>query len=235
MQEIAKKTKLSELRRLGVVILCNDIESRGSGFILRKDGLIATNWHVVHDKNSGIRSNSIAVLFYDGTSESTQIIRCDKEKDFAVLKIDKEFEFSPEFNSYEDVEPYESVFFAGKGLDVPTVSFHKGWISAKTRKDELNIFQIDGPINQGNSGGPVFSKDGKLIGIITQTEARFSGELLELMDYLKQVQRSGSITMLGVNPLEVFRQMIFWLNRNRNVGIGYAFSIDYIKSTLDEL
>jgi len=228
--------QIDDLIKLGAEIICDDINSRGSGFIARRNGLIGTNWHVVHDRRRGTASQNIRVRTYNSQEFQASILNAEERNDFAVLRVNYSFESEPTYGDFVLTKPFTEIFFVGRGLDVPDISLHRGWISAKTQKDGIDVLQIDGPINQGNSGGPVFTADGKLIGIITQTEAKFNDELLELRQYLADVQQQGSsITMFGVNPLEVFRQMIYWLNRNRNVGIGYAFSIDYLKERLKSL
>lgn len=228
---------LEQLAKFGVDVLCSDIQSRGSGFILRKDGLIGTNWHVVHNQQSGAASTNIKVrLFGSGTQLNAGLLRADKNHDFAILKIDKQLDHEPKMGDYQIALAYQEVYFIGRGLEVPAISLHRGWISAKTTKDGVNIFQIDGAINQGNSGGPVIDSNGNLIGIITQTEAKIDNELLQLINEFQNLQQSGMAVALGrINILEVFKSQIYWLNRNRHVGIGYAFSIEYIDQALNTI
>jgi len=221
-----------EIIKFGTEIYCLDINSRGSGFILRKDGLIGTNWHVVHS-NEGVCSKTIVVRDQDNNKYPAKILKTDREKDFAVLKIDNVFDKEPMLGEFDSVVAFDEVYFVGRGLDIPNISLHKGWISMKTQKDGLEILQIDGPINQGNSGGPVFNKKGKIIAIITQTEARFDMDLQSLLQLIPQLQ--GDITIFGIRLPETLRRIIFYLNRNRFVGVGYAFSIEYIKRALKDL
>ncbi len=222
-----------DIIQFGTEIICPDINSRGSGFILKKNGSVGTNWHVVHNNFNGDSSNNITVKFQDGEEKLAVIIKTDKEKDFAILKVDKVFDQEPQLSEFRSIHAFEEVYFIGRGLDVPVISVHKGWLSAKTQGNNLDIIQIDGPINRGNSGGPVFDKDGKVIGIITQTEAIFDTDLQKLIELIPNIQ--GDIVMFGIRLPETLRRIIFYLDRNRFVGIGYAFPIDYIKKALAEL
>jgi S1-C subfamily serine protease len=219
--------------KLGVEITCSDINSRGSGFILRKDGLVGTNWHVVHDNNTGNQSTAISIKIEGFDIQNASIVISDRHKDFAILRVNQVFNDEPMLGDFVTVEAFKEVFFVGRALDVPVLSLHKGWTSAKTTKDGIDILQIDGPINQGNSGGAVFDNEGKIIGVITQTEAIFDKDLQNLTRLIPQLQ--GDVVILGIRLPETLRRIIFYLNRNRFVGIGYAFSIEYIKEALQNL
>ena len=225
-----------DLVKLGVEIICPDIDSRGSSFILREEGLIGTNWHVVHNPVNGVSSKNILAKLGDEENLPATIKVTDRRKDFAILEVARSFSHVPILGDYQSIEPYQEVYFVGRGLDLPALSLHRGWISAKTQKDSLDVLQIDGPINQGNSGGAVFDREGRVIGIVTQTEAKIDGELIQLINEFQQLQNSGmAIAFGGINILEVFKRQIYWLNRNRHVGIGYAFSNEYIRQALSTL
>lgn len=224
-----------KIQKVGVEISCLDINSRGSGFILREDGLIGTNWHVIHDSNTNAQSRSIKVKCSDGSMVEATRVTAAQEQDYAIIKVDKKFEFVPPLANFIEVQPYQEAYFMGRGLDVPTLSLHHGWISAKTQKDGVDVLQIDGPVNQGNSGGGVFDREGRLVGIITQTEAKFDSDLQLLWQLMPHLTQGGNIEMFGIRLPETLRRIIYYLDRNRHVGIGYAFSIDYIKEALGKV
>lgn len=220
-----------KIKKSGVSIECPDINSKGSGFVFMKQDYVVTNWHVVYDQNSAASSKNIKIKLTDGIETEGEILIADRIKDYAILKIKKKSTGFLMPGNPEGIKPHSELFFMGKGLDVPEISIHKCWISSKIVKDGIDIFQVDGPINKGNSGGPLLDHEGRVIGIITKTEARFDKELLDLLDYLK-IHRGG-VFISGIDPLEVFKRLIFWTYRNANVGIGYAISVKYAKEVLD--
>jgi serine protease Do len=140
-------------------------EARGSGFIIRRDGLIVTNDHMV--KNS----SSVSVTLDDGTELKAKVLGTDPRTDIAVLKVDagKSLPFIQLGNS-RDVRPGEWVIAMGNPFGLGgTVT--AGIVSAVSRDIGSGPYdqfiQVDAPINQGNSGGPLFTQDGKVIGMNT--------------------------------------------------------------------
>ncbi len=140
-------------------------EARGSEFIIRQDGLIVTNNHVVKGEKS------VSVTLDDGTELKAKVLGTDPRTDIAVLKIDagKPLPFIQLGNS-RDVKPGEWVVAMGNPFGLGgTVT--AGIVSAVSRDIGSGPYdqfiQIDAPINQGNSGGPLFTQDGKVIGMNT--------------------------------------------------------------------
>jgi serine protease Do len=140
-------------------------QARGSGFIIRQDGLIVTNNHVVKDEKS------VKVTLDDGTELNAKVLGTDPRSDIAVLKIDahKPLPFIQLGNS-ADVKPGEWVVAMGNPFGLGgTVT--AGIVSAVSRDIGAGPYdqfiQIDAPINQGNSGGPLFTQNGKVIGMNT--------------------------------------------------------------------
>jgi serine protease Do len=140
-------------------------EARGSGFIIRQDGLIVTNDHMVRN------GSSVSVTLDDGTELKAKVLGTDPRTDIAVLKVDagKPLPFIQLGNS-RDVRPGEWVIAMGNPFGLGgTVT--AGIVSAVSRDIGSGPYdqfiQVDAPINQGNSGGPLFTQDGKVIGMNT--------------------------------------------------------------------
>ena len=140
-------------------------EARGSGFIIRQDGLVVTNNHVVKD------GSAVKVTLDDGTELKARVLGTDPRTDIAVLKIDagKPLAFIQLGNS-RDVRPGEWIVAMGNPFGLGgTVT--AGIVSAVSRDIGSGPYdqfiQVDAPINQGNSGGPLFTQDGKVIGMNT--------------------------------------------------------------------
>ena len=140
-------------------------QARGSGFIIRQDGLIVTNNHVVKD------GSAVSVTLDDGTELKAKVLGTDPRTDIAVLKIDagKPLPFIQLGNS-RDVRPGEWVIAMGNPFGLGG-SVTAGIVSAVSRDIGSGPYdqfiQVDAPINQGNSGGPLFTQDGKVIGMNT--------------------------------------------------------------------
>jgi serine protease Do len=140
-------------------------EARGSGFIISADGKVVTNNHVV----KGART--LSVTLDDGTVLPAKVIGTDPRTDIAVLKINspKPLPFITLGNS-RDVKPGEWVVAMGNPFGLGG-SVTAGIVSAVSRDIGAGPYdqfiQVDAPINQGNSGGPLFTQDGKVIGMNT--------------------------------------------------------------------
>lgn len=137
----------------------------GTGFILRDDGTIVTNNHVVRG------AQSIRVRLSDGREFDASILGADPETDVAVLHIDAKGLPAAKLMESKDIEVGDWVLALGSpfGLEQTVTA---GIISAKGR-DHVglatfeNYLQTDAAINPGNSGGPLCSLDGAVVGMNT--------------------------------------------------------------------
>jgi S1-C subfamily serine protease len=146
--------------------------STGSGFVLDKDGTIATNAHVVDG------ATKVAVRFGDGASRPARILGVDKSTDLALLKIDpKGAGLHPlALGSSQGLQVGDPTIAIGNpfGLDRTLTT---GVVSALQRQIKApngftidNVIQTDAAINPGNSGGPLLDATGRVIGINSQIE-----------------------------------------------------------------
>jgi serine protease Do len=140
------------------------IRSTGSGFIIDPAGFIVTEDHVVE-------SRRVTVTFQDGKRHAARIIGRDPKTGLALLKIDVDQPLpSVGCGDSDTARVGDWVFAIGNpfGLDATVTS---GIISGRGRDLHLgpydDFLQIDAAINLGNSGGPTFDLDGKVIGVNT--------------------------------------------------------------------
>ena len=137
----------------------------GSGFIIDKKGLVVTNNHVIQG------AEDIVVTFNDKTEYKATVIGKDPYMDLAVLKIDSTEKFVPvTFGNSDKARVGDWVVAIGNPFGFGgTVT--SGIISSRNRDIGLtrydDFIQTDASINQGNSGGPLFDLNGKVIGINT--------------------------------------------------------------------
>ena len=155
------------------IVYCIEVEDgHGSGVLVHRSGIVATNKHVVE------RQDEVVLRDIDGDSRNASVISSCRDVDlafvqipdfsFAELSVDAESSlYSTDTNNDDSVKTGETIYAIGHplGLDF---SLTKGIVSSQKRVlNGQHFIQIDAPINPGNSGGPLYSKYGRLIGINT--------------------------------------------------------------------
>ncbi len=141
------------------------VEAKGSGFVISPKGYIVTNNHVVHN------AKSVFVTMSDGERYPAKIIGADEGTDLAVIKVEAKHPLPYlEFGNSSKVTPGQWVIAVGNPFGLAS-TVTTGVVSALGRDigdGEYDRFiQIDAPINQGNSGGPLFNQEGQVIGVNT--------------------------------------------------------------------
>ena len=138
--------------------------SLGSGFVIKKNGIVVTNNHVIANADD-------IVVIVNNKEYEAKVIGADPYADVAVLQIESKETFTPvQFGDSDKARVGDWVVAIGNpfGLGGTVTS---GIISARNRDINLtrydDFIQTDASINQGNSGGPLFNLDGQVIGINT--------------------------------------------------------------------
>ncbi|MCA9283043.1 MAG: DegQ family serine endoprotease [Phycisphaerales bacterium] len=136
---------------------------QGSGVVIREDGYILTNNHVV----SG--ADEITVTFDNAREFTATVVGTDPESDLAVIRIDATGLPTAHLGNSDDLQPGDWIVAVGNpfGLDHTVTA---GVVSATGRGDMgINTFedfiQTDAAINPGNSGGPMVNLHGEVVGI----------------------------------------------------------------------
>jgi len=137
----------------------------GSGFLIDAKGFVVTNHHVIAG------ADRIKVALDGGETFPATLVGVDKRTDLALLKIDagRPLPFV-EFGGSSHVRPGDWVMTVGNPFGLGgTVT--AGIVSARGRDlpgaTMVDFLQIDAPINKGNSGGPTFDANGRVIGVNT--------------------------------------------------------------------
>lgn len=141
------------------------VEAKGSGFIIDANGTIVTNNHVVKG------AKTVTVTLSNGDTYPAKILGTDPKTDLAVLKIDAKKPLPyVELGDSKDVEPGQWVIAMGNPFGLGN-TVTTGVVSALGRDigdgPYDRFIQTDAPINEGNSGGPLFNQKGQVIGINT--------------------------------------------------------------------
>lgn len=157
--EIAKAAK----EAIVTIVMANDDKpiALGTGFLVRPDGVIVTNYHVIAAGNVAV------VKFADGTvSPVDGVLAADKVRDLAIIKIHGRTFRTLTLGNSDQIQVGEEVVAIGNPLGLE-LSVSNGILSG-VRRDEKEggkLLQVTAPISHGSSGGPLFNMFGEVIGI----------------------------------------------------------------------
>ena len=179
----------------------------GTGFVIRSDGYILTNNHVVENVING---GSLKVSFNDGKVVDGKIVGVNPAYDLAVVKVLRTGVPALQFGNSDKVQVGDTVIAIGSPLGLSgTVT--SGIISAKNRAvtagdgqgegSFINALQTDAAINPGNSGGPLVDKTGAVVGV------------------------NSAIATLGSS----------FGGQSGSIGLGFAIPINQARRTAEEL
>jgi hypothetical protein len=141
----------------------DEADSTGSGFIVRTNGYILSNAHVV------AVAKKLQVVLHDGSVHDAKLIESDTYKDLALLKIDAPGLVAAPLGDSARVEVMDAVMALGYPLGTALgsgVSAYEGKVNAVREEEKVPKFQIDATVNSGNSGGPLINDRGEVIGVI---------------------------------------------------------------------
>jgi serine protease Do len=201
-------------------------QGSGSGFIIRKDGLILTNNHVVAN------AQEITVTLSDKQQYKAKILGRDPKTDLAVLKIDSKATLpSANLGNSDELRVGDWVMAIGNPFGL-TNTVTSGIVSAKGRAIGAgpydDFIQTDASINPGNSGGPLFNMNGEVVGINTAIFSQSGGNIgigfaipVNLVKNLvPELETKGSVTRgwLGVSVQPVTADLARSFNLDKEQG-----------------
>jgi serine protease Do len=180
-------------------------EARGSGFLIDANGTIVTNNHVI------AHAKSVSVTLADGTTLPAKIVGRDPGSDLAVLRIKADGRKLPflQLGDSNAVRVGQWVIAVGNPFGLSgTVT--AGIVSARGRDIgdgpfNTSFIQVDAPINRGNSGGPLLTQDGKVVGVNTAILS----------------PTGGSVGIGFAIPSEMVRNVVDQIEANGHVTRGY--------------
>lgn len=205
-------------KSIGVIyaVRGQDIVSKGSGFVFFKKGIVVTCNHVIAKQDT-----NILIQFPDDGFIQAKVMIRDEEHDLALLKFEDNNTREPlEVANRDMIKEGIPVIFAGYPLSLLSLTTHQGILSAiLTDATGVTTYLIDGTVNSGNSGCPLMSEDGKVIGVV-------NAKRMERSDLLNKMgeQKIGAISLQGIDLVELFQAII----SNVQLGIGYAIPCTYI-------
>ncbi len=147
-----------------VTVFCYDMDEEltatGSGFVAFDGQTVVTNYHVMKSAYTcKITTNQ------DVSYEVTGILAFSKERDIAILKLEKDTELEPlTFGSSDGLKKGAHILAIGSPLGIKnTVS--TGVVSGRPTIDGIEVLQFTAPISEGSSGGALFDEDGNVVGV----------------------------------------------------------------------
>jgi S1-C subfamily serine protease len=143
---------------------------RGTGVVIVDSGLILTNLHVVQG------AKRVHVTFFDGTDAEAEMVGARPEHDLAVLQpktLPDDLQPAT-MRSTQGLRPGEEVLAVGYPFGIgPSASagvvsgLKRDYVSPEGKRVLTNLIQFDAAVNPGNSGGPLVTLDGEVVGIVT--------------------------------------------------------------------
>ena len=184
----------------------------GSGFIISADGYVMTNAHVIDG------ASEVLVTLVDKREFKAKIIGADERSDVALLKIEATGLPTVKIGDVSRLRVGEWVLAIGSpfGLDSTVTA---GIVSAMQREtgSDIAFLQTDVAVNPGNSGGPLISTRGEVVGINSQILSpvgsyigiSFAIPIDEAMRVVDQLRSSGRVVRgyLGIQPTDVPREL----------------------------
>jgi regulator of sirC expression with transglutaminase-like and TPR domain len=137
----------------------------GTGFVVAAGGLIATNLHVIGE------GRTITVRLPDGKScEATEVHASDRKLDLAIVRVAVKGLTPLPLGDDKALKPGQPLVVLGhpRGLEHSVVA---GVLSGRREVDGLAMLQLAIPIEEGNSGGPVLDRQGRVVGVVTMRSA----------------------------------------------------------------
>ncbi|MBK7470985.1 MAG: trypsin-like peptidase domain-containing protein [Betaproteobacteria bacterium] len=142
----------------------------GSGVVILDNGTILTNLHVVAG------AKRLTVTFYDGTESEATLVAAQPENDLAVIRAKKIPDDLPaatlgasnRLMPGDDVVAVGFPFGIGPSVSAGVVSgLNRGFRSGDGKRKLGRLIQFDAAVNPGNSGGPLITMDGEVVGVVT--------------------------------------------------------------------
>lgn len=158
--------------------------STGSGVVMRENGYIITNAHVVLDEMTKESANELKVTLDAETTLPAYLVNADSKTDLAVIKVDTTGLPTAVFGDSRNLKAGERAIVIGNPTgQVLASSVTQGIISGVERSVPVNqsgetmtLIQTDAAVNPGNSGGALVNKYGQVVGIISSKVSKVSYE-----------------------------------------------------------
>jgi Trypsin-like serine proteases, typically periplasmic, contain C-terminal PDZ domain len=164
-------------------------EGAGSGLIIKSNGYIMTNYHVIEG------ASKITVTNDSSKKYTAKVVGYDEDNDIAVIKIDATGLTPVTYGDSDGLSVGDMAVIVGNPLGSLGDSVSAGIISATKREitldnNTMNLIQTDASVNPGNSGGGLFNSHGQLVGVVV---AKSSGTDVEGLGFAIPVNTAAKV------------------------------------------
>jgi S1-C subfamily serine protease len=218
----------------------------GDGFLISSDGIVATANHVVTARDSHFReySASLTVVVFSGNTFKAypavpllSSISADQANyDYAFLKITGKDFSHVELGDWDQIDIGTSLVIIPSFPNVGPSMMLEGTVSGKTQgvnpdfgPKPFNTFIFQCPVRKGFSGAPIFSPQGKVVGIVDTEIFGISPALNELRTKWAPGAGKATFHMNGIDLGGSFTEVINNLDQNLISGLGSGVDISYAK------
>lgn len=210
------------------ILVLNDIKekkiiSSGTGVIIGDGTRVITCSHCVIP-------NLLNVVKFSGQNNSQlcKVTFNDPVKDIAILEVGESLGTGVNIRDSSTLKIGQEAFVVGFPSNIDKITALSANIAGFEPMNGFELIRIDSSVNHGNSGGPLFNANGELIGIVNAKHGALS-------NFLKEVENAkpGAIVSIGgIDPVKTIQILIKEMQRNLNLGIGYAIPINTIGDSI---
>ncbi len=219
----------------------------GDGFLISSDGIVATANHVVTTRDSHFReySASLTVVVFSGNTFKAypavpilSPVSADQANyDYAFLRITGKDFSHVELGDWDQIDIGSSLVIIPSFPNVGPSMMLEGTVSGKTQgginpdlgPKPFNTFIFQCPVRKGFSGAPIFSPQGKVVGIVDTEIFGISPALNELRTKWAASKSSATIQFAGIDLAASFTDIINNLDQKLISGLGGGVDIAYAK------
>jgi len=194
------------------------IVSSGTGVLIGDGTKIITCAHCIKPKLV-----NTARFSGQGNAQKCKVIFNDSKTDIAILEVSKSLGKGVDIRDSSTVKIGQEAFVVGFPLNIKKITALSANIAGFEPLNDFKLIRLDSSINFGNSGGPLFNADGELVGIVNAKHGPLSYMLTELKQAKPKVEILDNDNLVGL-ILYLINQM----ERNLNLGIGYAIPINTV-------
>ena len=193
--------------------------SSGSGTIIGGGNYVLTCAHC-------IIPNTTTVARFSGQNNGQigNVVFIDQQVDVAVIQFQNSLGPSATLRASSSVQIGYEVFAVGFPNNISQITALSGNVAGFEPNQNYSYIRIDASVNYGNSGGPLFNSAGEVIGVVNAKH----GSLSNFLQQVQAAQPGASMSIDGINPVQVIQQLISEMQKNLNLGIGYAIPVDHI-------
>lgn len=199
------------------------IISSGSGVIIGDGTKIITCSHC-------IKPNLLNIARFSGENDAQKckVIFNDTKNDIAILEVGKPLSKGVSIRDSSTVKIGQEAFVVGFPLNIKKITALSANIAGFESLKGFELIRIDSSINHGNSGGPLFNADGELVGIVNAKH----GPLSYILTELQQATPKEMEVIGNANLIKLIQILIKQMQRNLNLGIGYAIPINTVGNSV---